>query len=217
MSEAISLPKCGTRPKWSPESGNDRGNKMGYLKYIKKLWLKPKAEYKETYKANMVQWRKEPVTVRIEHPTRIDRARELGFKAKQGFVVVRQRVKRGGKMRQQFAGGRRSKNFSRKHVVHLNYQTVAERRANRKYVNCEVLNSYWVGKDGLSYWYEVILVDKHHPVVKTNKDLKWITNANGRAFRGQTSAQRKSRGLYNKGKGAEKVRPSLRANDGKLH
>ncbi len=42
--------------------------------------------------------------------------------------------------------------------------------------------------------------------------LKNIAKKKGRAFRGLTSAGRKSRGLRRKGKGAEKVRPSLRAN-----
>lgn len=34
----------------------------------------------------------------------------------------------------------------------------------------------------------------------------------GRAYRGKTSAGKRGRGLYNKGKGAEKLRPSLAAN-----
>ncbi|MBT92991.1 MAG: 50S ribosomal protein L15e, partial [Euryarchaeota archaeon] len=34
----------------------------------------------------------------------------------------------------------------------------------------------------------------------------------GRAYRGKTSAGKRGRGLMNKGKGAEKLRPSLKAN-----
>ena len=34
----------------------------------------------------------------------------------------------------------------------------------RKYPNMEVLNSYWVGQDGKQKYYEVILVDGHHPL-----------------------------------------------------
>jgi large subunit ribosomal protein L15e len=34
----------------------------------------------------------------------------------------------------------------------------------------------------------------------------------GRAYRGKTSAGKRGRGLHKKGKGAEKLRPSLRAN-----
>jgi large subunit ribosomal protein L15e len=188
---------------------------MGFYKYIKALWTNPRKELHDEYKAKLVEWRKDPVTLRIEAPTRIDRARELGYKAKQGFVLVRQRVTRGGHMEPKKAGGRRSRNFSQKQDVNLNYQTIAERRANTKYHNCEVLNSYWVGKDGTYHWYEIIMVDKLHPVIKA--DMPWVQHQTGRAFRGKTSSQRRSRGLLNKGKGAEKVRPSLRANDGKLH
>ena len=88
-------------------------------------------------------------------------------------------------------------------------------RAAKKYTNLEVLNSYWVSKDGQYYWYEVILVDKEHPAIRADKNIKWISEKKHtrRAFRGLTSAARKSRGLRsNKGKGAEKIRPSLRAN-----
>ena len=90
----------------------------------------------------------------------------------------------------------------------MNYQWIAETRVARKYVNCEVLNSYYVTKDGQNYWYEVILVDRSHPAVKKDKTTSWISDKKGRVFRGQTSAGRKARGLRNKGKGAEKMRPS---------
>ena len=42
---------------------------------------------------------------------------------------------------------------------------------------------------------EVILVDKHHPVIKADKSINWITTQRRRAFRGLTSAGKKSRGL----------------------
>ncbi len=188
---------------------------MGFYKYIAKLWQSPKKEMKEEYKERFVQWRKEPVTVRVENPTRIDKARALGYKAKQGYIIVRQRVTRGGHTREQIAGGRRPKKFSPKKMISLNHQSIAERRANDKYVNCEVLNSYWVGNDGKHSWYEVILLDAHHPVIKA--DHPWVAENRGRVYIGKTSSQRKSRGLRNKGIGAEKARPSTRAKGGKLH
>ena len=67
---------------------------MGYLKYVKKLFQKPTEESGTLVKQRMIQWRAEPVTVRIERPTRIDRARALGYKPKPGVVIVRQRVTR---------------------------------------------------------------------------------------------------------------------------
>lgn len=77
----------------------------------------------------------------------------------------------------------------------------------------EVLNSYWVGEDGKHKWYEVILVDPYHPAIKADPQLNWLCTGKhrGRAFRGLTSAGKKGRGLRNKGIGAEKVRPSIRA------
>ena len=42
-----------------------------------------------------------------------------------------------------------------------------------------------------------------------------IAHQRGRAFRGLTSAGRKMRGLLNKGRGAEKLRPSIRAHNRK--
>ncbi len=192
---------------------------MGYLKYMKKAWKQPKENMPEMWRERLLQWRREPVTVRVEHPTRIDRARSLGYKAKQGFVVVRQRVKRGGRLREQFKSGRRSKHMRRNKVVNINYKVIAEQRVQKKYLNCEVLNSYWVAKDGIWTWYEVILVDREHPQILADPALKWVSKGKhkGRVFRGKTSAGRKSRGLMKKGKGAEKVRPSLRANDRKLN
>jgi len=192
---------------------------MGYLKYMKQAWKKPKKTNPELWKERLLQWRREPVTVRIERPTRIDRARSLGYRAKPGFVVVRQRVQRGGRQREQFKSGRRSKHMRRLKIVNINYKQVAEQRANKKFKNCEVLNSYWVCRDGMFTWYEVILVDRDHPQILADPQLKWVGKPKhkGRVFRGKTSAGRKGRGLRKKGKGAEKVRPSNRARKRLLH
>ncbi|RMF55838.1 50S ribosomal protein L15e [Candidatus Woesearchaeota archaeon] len=184
---------------------------MGMYKYVGDIWKKPKQNLGSVWRERLIEWRKQPATVRLSRPTRIDRARALGYKAKQGIFVVRQRVVRGGRQRPQFKSGRRSKHMRRKQVIAKNYRQICEERACRKYKNCEVLNSYFVAKDGKYIWYEVILVDRTHPAIKADKNLSWITNKKGRAFRGLTSAGRKSRGLHNKGLGAEKMRPSHRA------
>ncbi len=184
---------------------------MGYLKYVKDLWKQPKANMPELWKTRLITWRREPVTVRIERPTRIDRARSLGYKAKPGIIVVRQRVNRGGHTRTR-PTGRRTKHSSTRVVLSTNYQVIAEQRASKKFVNCEVLNSYWVAQDGRHYWYEIILVDRAHPQIKASKELSWICNKRGRVTRGLTSAGKRSRGLRTKGKGAEKLRPSRTAN-----
>ena len=120
---------------------------------------------------------------------------------------------RGGRQRELFKSGRRSKARRRKKILSLNYQVIAEQRANKKYPNCEVLNSYYLAKDGKNYWFEVILAEREQ--VSRYAGMEWLKNSRGRVYRGLTSAGRKSRGLRGKGKGHEKNRPSLRANRGR--
>lgn len=185
--------------------------KMGMYNYIREIWKSPKEGLGEIWQQRIIKWRQEPTTIRVESPTRIDKAHSLGYKAKQGFIVVRQRVNRGGRQRPQIRHPRRPKAMSRRKDLTMSYQVVAEQRAAKKYPNCEVLNSYYVGEDGLFYWYEVILVDRASPSILADSSINWIASHKGRVFRGLTSAGRRSRGLLNKGKGAEKIRPSLRA------
>ena len=174
---------------------------MGMYKYVRKLWKKPKESMPELWRERLLKWRKEPSTVRTERPTRIDRARSLGYKAKQGFIIVRQRVLRGGHKRQYDPRGRRPKHSRTRMVLSKSYQQIAEERANDKYPNCEVLNSYWVAQDGKHYWYEVILVDKANPSILADPNIRWIAERHhkGRVYRGLTSAAKKSRGLTRKG------------------
>jgi large subunit ribosomal protein L15e len=187
---------------------------MGYLKYIRDLWKQPKKNLGELWKEHLIEFRQEPATLRVPKPIRIDRARSIGYKAKKGFVVVRQRVTRGGKQREFLnRRGRRSKHYRHKKVNDKNYQQIAEERANKAFPNLEVLGSYYLAEDGQNYWYEIILVDSQAPEIKADKSVSWISSNKhrGRVFRGLTSAGRKSRGLRNKGKGAEKLRPSRKA------
>jgi len=184
---------------------------MGVYQKIREAWKKPSKNLGEIYRKRLIEFRKEPVTIKINRPTRLDRARSLGYKAKQGFILVRQRLSRGGRMREQIRKGRRSKARRRKKILSMNYQQVAEQRAAKKYKNCEVLNSYFVGMDGVNIWYEVIMIDRMHPNILKDKQLQNLAFKQGRAFKGLTSAGRKARGLRHKGKGAEKIRPSLRA------
>ncbi|MFT4326000.1 MAG: 50S ribosomal protein L15e [Candidatus Woesearchaeota archaeon] len=181
---------------------------MAY-KHLTEAWKKPKENLGDLYKEKIMAWRREPTTVRVERPTRLDRARSLGYKAKQGIFVVRQRVPRGSHTRPHDQAGRRPKTQRRVLILRKNYQQIAEERAARKYPNCEVLNSYWVGEEGEYAWYEIIFVDVNHPRIAADPNYNLQTR---RAFRGLTSAARKSRGLRGKGKGFEKARPGRRAN-----
>ncbi len=183
-------------------------------KLLKNLWKSPE---KGLMRDRLITWRREPAIIRIEKPTNIASARSIGYKAKQGFVMVRVRVIRGGRKREQIKKGRRSKAARRKKIVGMSYQWIAEQRAQKYYKNLEVLNSYKVGKDGKHYWFEIILIDPEHSAIKADKKLNWIgKGANKRRVtHGLTSAAKKSRGLSKKGKGAEKIRPSRRANKGR--
>jgi len=189
--------------------------KMGYIKYLKQTWNKPSTEVSELMKERQIEWRNQPTTVRISKPTRIDRARALGYKAKKGFVIVRQRLKRGGRQRPDIKGGRRSAHSSQRKVVGKNYQQIAEERANKAYPNCEVLNSYYITKDGKNIWYEIILIDRDSSTVYMSKNTAWARDTKGKVFRGMTSAGKKARGLRKKGIGSEKTRPSKKANKGR--
>ncbi len=177
-------------------------------------WATPEKSFvDELNRQRLIEWRKQPTVTRIERPTRLDRARKLGYKAKQGFVVARTKVRRGGSRKQRPRSGRRPKRMGvKKFKPGKSIRLIAEERTARKFPNMEVLNSYWVGEDGRHKWFEVILVDKNHPVIKTDKDINWITEKqhNRRVFRSLTSAGKKVRSLRRKGIGAEKFRPSRR-------
>ena len=87
---------------------------MGYLKYVSKLWEKPKQNFgAENWRNFLVKLREESMVVRLEHPTRPDRARALGYKAKQGIFVARVRVTRGGSKRPKPRHGRKPSNYGR--------------------------------------------------------------------------------------------------------
>ena len=166
---------------------------MGYQKYVKETWRKD-----SPYKSYLYEWRRQPVIFRIERPTRPDRARSLGYRAKQGFVVVRVRVLRGGRTRPRFRHGRKpSKMGMLRYYPRKSLKWIAEEKVARKYPNLEVLNSYWVGEDGKYTWFEVILLDPYHPVIRKDPSVKWVSmkQHRGRVFRGLTSAGKKSRGL----------------------
>ncbi len=163
----------------------------------------------------LLTWRRETTVTRLEHPTRLDRARAIGWRAKNGFVLVRVRVRRGGQRKRAIIAGRRPK---RKGILRMvlakSLQRIAEERAAKHHPNLEVLNSYWVGEDGQQKFYEVILVDPAAPEILADPKMQWIASSvhKGRAYRGLTRAGREGRGLRWKGKGTERMRPSRARN-----
>jgi len=202
-------------PAVSEEEGKRTVKGRNMYKYMAEAWNRPEDSYvKQLQWERLIEWRQEENYIRVEHPTRLDRARKLGYKAKQGFVVVRGRVRKGSLRKRQIRKGRRAKRKGiNKITAAKSLQRIAEERASKRYPNLEVLNSYWVGMDGQHEWFEIIMVDPHHPVIKAHRNINWICSSKhkGRAFRGLTAAGKAGRGLKWKGKGAEKVRPSIGA------
>ena len=186
---------------------------MGITKYLRAAWKKPDVK---VLRARMIEWRKCGLITRVEKPLRLDRARALGYKAKKGVTVVRVKLKRGGHKKSRPNKARRTKRLHIRKNLKMNYKEIAEQKVARKFSNMEVLNSYQVGKDGMNYFFEVILVDRAAPEIKSDRQLGAFVRApKRRALRGVSSAGRKARGLRNSSVKAPKVRPSLRANRGR--
>jgi len=186
--------------------------------YIGDQWKKPDLTYQSPQQKRMIQWRREENFIRVEKPLRIDRARSLGYKAKPGFIVVRAKVRKGNLRKPTIKGGRKpSAKGINKISAGKSTKRIAEERSAKRFPNMEVLNSYWIGNDGKNHYYEVILVDPVHPSIMKDSNINWITDTSHkrRVQRGRTSAGRKGRGLHRKGKGTEKVRPSIRAHQNK--
>ena len=66
--------------------------------YVEELWKKKQSDVlRFLLRMRCWEYRQLPAIMRVTHPSRPDKARRMGFKAKQGFVVYRARVRRGGR------------------------------------------------------------------------------------------------------------------------
>ena len=134
-----------------------------------RLWKDNPPEIRD----RVISWRKQNAITRIDRPSRIQRARRLGYKAKQGIVVVRMRVGTGGMRKQRPRGGRRPKHLGVTRIkADVSMKQVAERRVLEHYPNMKLLGSYFVYKDGMHYWFEVIIADPQHPRIAQDKELR---------------------------------------------
>jgi large subunit ribosomal protein L15e len=187
----------------------------GFYSHIKDAWKNPgDGKLAELQWQRKQEWRDQGAIVRVDRPTRLDKARELGYKAKQGVVVARVSVRKGTARQSRHKAGRRSKRQGVNRIGRQkNLQRIAEERSTRKYRNLRVLNSYWVGEDGSQKWFEVILLDPNHAAIQNDDDLNWICDDahENRALRGLTSAGDRGRGLRKRGTGTEHNRPSVGA------
>jgi len=192
---------------------------MGAYKYIQELHKKKQSDVMR-FIQRMRTWqlRQLPAVHRAPRPTRPERARRLGYKAKQGYVVYRVRVRRGNR-KKPVAGGITYGKPKNQGVNEIKpgrkLQSVAEERVGRRVCGAlRVLNSYWVGQDSTYKFFEVILVDPAHKTIRQDAKINWICNSvmKHRELRGLTSAGKRSRGL-GKGHGYSKtIGGSSRAN-----
>ncbi|CAF2072647.1 hypothetical protein Bca4012_088472 [Brassica carinata] len=155
---------------------------IGAYKYVSELWRKKQSDVMRfTQRIRCWEYRQQPSIVRLVRPTRPDKARRLGYKPKQGFVVYRVRVSRGGR-----------------------------KRPVPKDIVLWVINSYRLNEDSTYKYYEIILVDPAHNAVRNDPRIIWICNPvhKHRELRGLTSEGKKNRGLRGKGHNNHKNRPS---------
>ncbi len=144
---------------------------MGLAKYRKLI----NKVYEKELKERLIEWRKQPAIVKLEHPTLIYKARMLGYKAKQGIIVVRVRVRKGKMSKQRPRTGRRPKRMGTTRLsLKKSLRLIAEEKAQRKFPNMEVLNSYYVAEDGMYKWFEVIMVDPYSTSIKYDKNLSFL-------------------------------------------
>lgn len=117
------------------------------------------------------EYRQLAVCHRASRPSRPDKARRLGYKSKQGFLIYRIRVRRGNRKKPVSKGATFGKPVHHG-VNHLKYQrslrSTAEERVGRKCANLRVLNSYWINQDGVYKYFEVICVDPSHKAVRVS-------------------------------------------------
>ncbi|KAK7099088.1 large ribosomal subunit protein eL15-like [Littorina saxatilis] len=183
---------------------------MGAYKYMQEMWRKKQSDVMRfLLRVRCWQYRQLSSVHRTPRPTRPDKARRLGYRAKQGFCIYRVRVRRGGRKRPVPKGCTYGKPVTHG-VNQLKFQrslrSVAEERVGRRCGGLRVLNSYWVCEDSTYKFFEVILIDPFHNAIRRDPKANWICNAvhKHREMRGLTSAGKSSRGL-GKGHGYNKT------------
>lgn len=185
---------------------------MSAYKYLEELYKKKQSDVlRFLSRIRCWEYRQLNVIHRASRPSRPDKARRLGYKAKQGFVIYRIRIRRGGRKKPVPKGivyGKPASQGVTQLKPKRSLRVIAEGRVGRKCPNMRVLNSYWVGQDATYKYYEVILVDPSHKAIRRDPKMNWICRPvmKHRECRGLTSAGRKSRGigrghLYNKSQG----------------
>ena len=184
---------------------------MGAYKYIQELHKKKQSDVMRFIRRMRMWYLRTLLAVhRALRPTRPEKSRRLGYKAKQGCVVYRVRVRRGNRKKPVAKGityGKPKNQGVNEIKPSRKLQSVAEERVGRKVCGgLRVLNSYWVGEDSTYKFFEVVLVDPAHKTIRKDPKINWICKSvmKHRELRGQTSIGKRSRGL-GKGHGYSKT------------
>ncbi|MCL7043217.1 hypothetical protein MKW94_012749 [Papaver nudicaule] len=127
------------------------------------------------------EYRQHPSICRVTRPTRPDKARRLGYKAKQHSISFSInacslhvpigglfKYRRGGRKRPVPKGivyGKPKNQGITQLKFQRNKRSVAEERAGRKLGGLKVLNSYWINEDSTYKYFEIILVDAAHNAI----------------------------------------------------
>ena len=172
---------------------------MGALKYVEEIQKKKQSDIlRFLLRVRCWEYRSLNVIHRASRPSRPDKARRLGYKAKQGYVIYRIRVRRGNRKKPVAKGATYGKPTNQG-VNQLKYQrslrSTAEERVGRRCANLRVLSgsspptfsegiggsnehwsadSYWVNQDATYKYFEVILVDPQHKAIRRDARINWI-------------------------------------------
>ncbi|VDI64605.1 large subunit ribosomal protein L15e [Mytilus galloprovincialis] len=175
--------------------------KMGAYKYMQEIYRKKQSDVMRfLLRIRCWQYRQLSSIHRAPRPTRPDKARRLGYRAKQGYVIYRVRVRRGGRKRPVPKGctyGKPKTHGINQLKFQRSHRSIAEERVGRKCGALRVLSSYWVAQDSSYKYYEIILVDPFHKTIRRDAKINWLCNPvhKHRELRGLTSAGKSSRGL----------------------
>ncbi|KAA8565328.1 hypothetical protein EYC84_011045 [Monilinia fructicola] len=160
--------------------------KMGALKYLEEIQKKKQSDVlRFLLRVRCWELRQLNVVHRASRPSRPDKARRLGYKAKQGYF---QRVPP-----TESQPTRVLTNLSTKDPSSPPLRSVSVARC----ANLRVLNSYWINQDSTYKYFEIILVDPQHKAIRRDPRINWIVNPvhKHRESRGLTATGKKSRGL----------------------
>ena len=183
---------------------------MGAYKYMNELWRKKQSDVlRFLLRVRAWEYRQGNVITRCTRPTRPDKARSLGYKAKQGYVIFRVAIRRGNRKRPNNKGivyGKPKHQGINELKPVRGLQSIAEERVGRRCANLRVLNSYWINQDATYKYYEVILVDPSHKTIRNDPRINWIVAGTHkhRENRGLTSAGKAARGMRKRGHRATK-------------